>query len=359
MHKLNNIYRFFGSALTVKGFVSYLGEIKNFAEDTKTVLIKGGAGSGKSTFIKRAVKQFSKGEKTELICCSLDPQSLDGALIKNKKLALIDATPPHNIEPSLIGINEDMVSLYDFFDSNKLLLNKPQILKIKGEEDALKNHAQSLVCAAGMLLSSNESIAARALDALKLANYTARLCMREVKGPLNKKGRVHNRFLTALTQDGVLAFTDTAEKICNRIYVIEDDLGAVSNVILDSLCKTAVQMGYDVYACRCPMSLTKRIDHLLIPELSLGFMTSNKFHPICVQPYKTIRSGRFFSREILKSHSQRLRFQKKAARELLNQASQCIGSSLIKHNELEKFYNDACDFKAREEYVNNKLAAYI
>lgn len=355
MLKNNNTYRFFGSALTVKGFVSFLNELK----ESKTVLIKGGAGSGKSTFIKKAVATLSNDGKTELICCSFDKNSLDGAILKNKSISFIDATPPHNVEPRLSSVNEDVVSLYDFFDSNKLLLQKDRILKIKGEEDAFKSHAQSLVRAAGMLLSSNESISARALDTQKLSNYTARLCMREIKHPLDKKGRVNNRFLTALTENGVLAFTDTATKLCSRIYVVEDNLGVVSGIILDSLCKTATQMGYDVYACRCPMSLTSRIDHLFIPELSLGFMTSNKFHPVSVEAYKIIRSSRFLDKEKLKAYSHRTKFQQKAARELLKEASSALSLSLKKHIELEEFYINACDYKGREEYLNKKLAAYL
>ena len=69
-------------------------------------LIKGGAGTGKSSLIKKVLK---RGEDCGLRCeswhCSGDPKSLDGVYIHDLDVAVIDATSPHAVEPKIPTIH--------------------------------------------------------------------------------------------------------------------------------------------------------------------------------------------------------------------------------------------------------------
>lgn len=353
MLKSENTYRFFISSVTPNGFVSYMPELVDEKKYSQIYLIKGGAGSGKSTLIKKTATLVPC-ESAEHIYCSLDTSSLDAAVFDNK-LSIVDATPPHSTEPCLSGAVHKVLSLYDFFSSAKLSQNKTEIMSLYAAEKQLSARKNALVRAAGMLLSSNESLASRCINVDKLTNYVTRLALREIKSSKENKGEVKNRFLSTITESGLYIFTDTAKKLCDKIYVIDDDNGAVSGIICESIIKAAVNEGYCVYACRCPMSVSGRIDHVFIPKLSLGFMTSNKFHPINVDSYKTIHTARFMDKEKMQEYSYRATFQKKAARELLAEAARLCGGITKKHFELEKFYIDACDFKARNEYFEKIL----
>lgn len=356
MLQSENTYRFFIGATTPNGFVSYTSELANENEIDCACLVKGGAGSGKSTFIKKAASALANGSVNELIYCSLDPESLDAALICDGKLSLIDATAPHTIEPKISGAFENVVSLYDFFDTDFLRANKDKIATLRREEEMLKERSRALIRAAGMLLSSNESLASRCLDIEKLTNYITRVCIREFKDEKGKQGTVKNRFLSAVTQNGIMAFTDTINKMCDRAYVIDDTSGAASSVICEAILKTAVKFGYDAYACHCPMSITDRIDHVLIPKLRLAFVTSNSFHPITLKDGKIVHTARFYNKDLMHRYSNRARFQMKAAKQLLAEAAGVIALTLKKHKEIEKYYVGCCDFAARERYFKGVIS---
>lgn len=343
-----NIYHFFMSAYTPNGFASHFNELADPQRYKKAYLIKGSSGSGKSTLIKKVAGYIkNSAEHIELIHCSLDTSSLDGAIF-DEKISIFDATPPHNLEPKLPGAYEQIISLYDCFDNESLASMEREISKIKAAEEIHKSRAQSFIRAAGLLISSNESIAARCINTEKLANFITRLCLRELKEPKTYRGEVRKRFLSTISEEGVFMFTNTAKKLCDRLFVIDDPNGAVSGIILGGILSAAQDMGHTVYACACPMSKSGRIEHLFIPELSLGFMTSNKFHPIDIEHYKTIHTARFMDREAMGKYSARASFQRKAARELLKEAATFIKMQREAHSAIEEYYKSACDVEKRE-----------
>ncbi len=350
----NTTYNFFMSAVTSNGFNSYFPELTD-EEKYKTVyLIKGGAGSGKSTLIKKAAEKMDgKNKNAELIFCSADPQSLDAAILCDK--TIIDATAPHIIEPTLSGAFENVVSLYSCFDNSRLMENREKMKEAAEEEIINISRAESFIRAAGMLLLSNESVAARCINTDKLSGFIARFCMREIKKNNGKVGEIKNRYLSTLCDKGVFIFTDTAKKLCSRFYIIEDESGAVSGIILDEILRKAVSMGYCVYRCTCPISKSRRTEHIFIPELSLGIMTSNKFHPIFIEGAKVVRASRFLIKEKIRNYSHRTSFQQKAARSLLLEASVFLKKRLEAHKKLEEFYALACDNDMRNKLFEKTL----
>lgn len=352
-----NAYHFFMSATTSGGFVSNFGELVDENRYKRVYLIKGGAGSGKSTLIKKAAEKASLTQnRLELIHCSADPDSLDAAILGDT--TILDATFPHMTEPCLPGVFERMVTLYDCFDNAVLRQNETDIRRALGDEEINKSRADSFIRAAGLLLYSNESIAARCINSEKLSGFIARLCMREIKKAKTYKSEQRKRYLSALSGDGVFMFTDTAQKLCSRLFVINDDNGAVSGIILDGLLRAALSAGHIVYSCACPLSKSGRIEHLFIPELSLGFMTSNKFHPIELSAAKTIHTSRFLDKEKMRQYSYRTSFQRKAARELLKEAAGFLSRRLSAHKRLEEFYAQACNDSLRKEVCDSVLAEF-
>ena len=82
------------------GFCSFFEEIYNPYKNHHPYIIKGGPGTGKSTLMKKvARKAEEKGYETELIYCSSDPQSLDGIIVKDIGVSVIDGTSPSTKRP--------------------------------------------------------------------------------------------------------------------------------------------------------------------------------------------------------------------------------------------------------------------
>lgn len=92
-----NYHRFFGAS-TPDGSVNY---IDNLTEKlTARYFIKGRAGTGKSTFLKRLVREANKkGFDTEIYYCSFDKDSLDMVIVPELDFCVFDSTAPHEMFP--------------------------------------------------------------------------------------------------------------------------------------------------------------------------------------------------------------------------------------------------------------------
>jgi len=88
--------RFFMGASTPGGFVSYTDELYEKNGEWRAFLIKGGAGTGKSSLMHKVLEHMKqRGVEGVSILCSSDPKSLDGVIFPSVKACIVDATAPH------------------------------------------------------------------------------------------------------------------------------------------------------------------------------------------------------------------------------------------------------------------------
>ncbi|MBP5618182.1 MAG: hypothetical protein J6X61_03420, partial [Clostridia bacterium] len=91
--KQANLPTFFAGAMIPDGYLSHLGELYDPAGGWIAYLIKGGAGMGKSTLMKRVLAALTAtGEPAWRIPCPSDPDSLDGVIFPGRRVCLLDAT---------------------------------------------------------------------------------------------------------------------------------------------------------------------------------------------------------------------------------------------------------------------------
>ena len=122
--------KYFVCANSGLGFVNYFDDILKDME--KIYIIKGGPGSGKSTMMKSIGKQYEeKGFDVDYIYCSSDPNSLDGIIINDYNIAIVDGTAPHVIEPKTVGAVEEYVSFTSAWNIDKLKENKDAIKELQ------------------------------------------------------------------------------------------------------------------------------------------------------------------------------------------------------------------------------------
>lgn len=331
---------FFLGALSPAGFHGYFAQLT--AQPGLTpFLIKAGPGCGKSTMMKKLAALGSG--TVERIHCSSDPASLDGAVFWEQNTAILDATAPHTLEPACPVAVEQVVSLYHTLDRARMQANAGEVRALFGRCSCLQGRAARYLAAAGALLLENRRLAAGVADEGKARRYAARLAERRMprqEGP----GRESVRLLSAVTPDGILAYRNTVEALADDVIVLRDEYGAVSRVILAELRRQALERGLFVITCRCPLAPEDKIDHLLLPELGLAVLTSNSWHPMEFCGQHNMRCSRFADPEGLRARRQRMRFNQKAAAELLAQTSALQREARCAHNELETYYRSAADF---------------
>ena len=90
---------FFLGANSEEGFFSLYDQLLGGRLDDLMIL-KGGPGCGKSTFMRRMGAAMERaGERVVYINCSGDPDSLDAAIFLDRNAAIVDGTSPHGTAP--------------------------------------------------------------------------------------------------------------------------------------------------------------------------------------------------------------------------------------------------------------------
>ncbi len=351
---MNNGKTVFLTANSGEGFISLFNGSYDKSDGWHTYIIKGGPGTGKSSFMKQVAERLEKmGERIIYCPCTSDPDSLDGIIAINIKLCIFDGTAPHILEPEAPGICEEIINLGAFWNGEILRRNADKILELNKENKGLHKTASRYICAAAKLYKDNYKIASLFTD-FKAADRYARLL---IKKYFKRKGKAAARkecFLCGITPKGIVSFPKTVTENFKNTVIIEDRFGAASTAIFRSLTAAALIRGYKTVTVKNPLLPGTVTDGLLIPELSLAFLTENDFIKYDA-PVRRTHERRFSAHAQKKAARNRTTFSRKIARELLRTASATLKSAKAVHDEIENFYIDAMDFKEKEKFTKEFL----
>lgn len=352
---------FFLGGNTPRGFVSFFDELYNPYKTSGAYIIKGGPGTGKSTFMKKIADVLEKkGVAVERVHCASDPESLDGIIAPDIDFSMADGTSPHVLEPKFPGAAETIVNLGQFWNKELLCSNRDTIVRLTLENSLCHRRSSNYLSAAGSLDSQTKALAGSFVRNEKIDSFVTRFAARELKKTSSKEpGRRYRRFLSAITPDGTVLFEETLRKLACRIIALEDRYGVAASLIVSRIGDIAIRKGYDVIFCACPLDPTES-EHIIIPDLSLALVTIKKEHPFTVAPDRVIHCDRFI-REEIKECRQTLRLNIKLKSLLIDESVRLLSQARSTHDLLEVEYRKAMDFDALTEYTEefiNKLAAY-
>ena len=249
------------------------------------------------------------------------------------------------MEPDAPGADEVVVSLYHTIDAGKLSLHREEVKALFARNASLRSRAARYIASAGSLLLDSRRAEACCANFEKVRRYAKRLCTRMLpRLPDTARPSEELRLLSAITPKGLVFYHGTLQALADRSIVFRDDYGAISRLLLELIRAEALARGYQIITCPCAMHPDDKIDHILIPELKLAFLTDNRWHPVQLPGVQAVRCSRFLDRENLAGYRARLRFNERAAAELLEQASALMAQAKSCHDELETYYRAAVDF---------------
>lgn len=342
---------FFLGASTPMGFYSLFSELHIPEEGWRLYILKGGPGTGKSTFMKKiAAEALKRGLHHELIYCSSDPESLDGVIIPSLRISVADGTSPHILEPQYPGISEITLDLGAFRNDSLLRENAEEIITKTKENKAQHKKCMDFLSAAKGAYNDTAGVVLSALKIERLHRFAEKLAQAKLCSQSDREGQQKKRFLSAITPDGIRMFSDTFSDMCENIYILDDSFGHASSVILKILSLKTREAGLDSIICHCPMSPEYNAEHLIIPDLSLGFYTANRHHPESFSDAKHIDCSRFLDREHLHRHKNRIAFNNRSYDEFLYEAVNCLGRAKSIHDTLEDYYISSMDFDKMNGY---------
>lgn len=336
--------QYFLGANSPAGFYSLYDQLIVPETARAIYILKGGPGCGKSTLMRAVARQLEQaGAACEYILCSGDPDSLDAVVLPQLGTALVDGTAPHVVEPKYPGVVESYVNLGECYDRAALGDLRASIMDcMRGYKGCYQRAYRCLGAAAEIREDVRATLLTEGLEQ-KLAKRAKGILSREVKPRRGAQpGQVRQRFLGAVTHRGQLCLYGTALAQCQRIYELTDRY-ALAHPMLAHLLSGAVNGGYDVVACPDPMA-PERLAHLLIPQLSLAFLSSAPDLPFQGEAFRRVRLDSVADAEILRRNRPRLRFAQKVSAALVEEAVDSLAQAKAMHDELESLYNPYVDF---------------
>lgn len=343
--------QYFLGGNTPSGFYSLYHELSQPEHMQALYILKGGAGCGKSSLMKRVGRHAqAAGLAAVEILCSGDPESLDALILPQLATAIVDGTAPHVVEPKCPGVVERYVDLSQFYSWVGLQAVKGDILAATHAYQSHYKQVYRCLGAAGTLRQDvYESLSPPDLQQ-KLAKRAKGIIARELKRG-GQGGQLSQRFLSAVTHQGYLTLWDTVRAQASRVYELQDRYG-LAHHLLSPILTAALAAGHDAVACPDPMA-PDRLAHLILPGLSLAFVTSFPGHAWPHHSYRRLRLDAAAEDASPHLNRPRLRFTRKIAAALEEEAFSALSLAKSAHDELETLYNPHVNFSGVYDTADN------
>jgi hypothetical protein len=325
----------------------------------RVFIIKGGPGTGKSTFIKRVGAELSNaGWDITYIRCSGDPASMDGVICPDAGVAVVDGTAPHVLDPSCPGAREEILNFGDYWDTDMLIRHRPDIIKLDKEKKEYVKRAYNYLGAAGLIYDDNNHIFSDAVEIGKLNNFIAKL-LDELFYDMDysvKMGTDIKFFATAVTASGIQGDVENLFKN-QKVYSIKVPFGYSTSYVLEKVKQRAHTSGYMTESFYSGFD-SESLEHVSVPELDFCVVTSNDFHPVQGSDlYYEYPIEGFFAEYALCSAKDDLKYNRIRFDELLEKAERCLFKSRQRHNEMEEIFISSMDFDELELYSGLAMSA--
>lgn len=365
MDHSGNIKHVFPGSNTAFGFYSLFSHILSPNDAHKIYVIKGGPGTGKSSFMKRIGNALvEQGIDVEFHHCSSDPNSLDCVCIPSLKVALFDGTAPHVIDPCYPGVVDHILNFGALWDTSKLIQHKEAIL---AESKIISSHfkkAYFYLAAAKNIYDNLVFTEEKAVDENKkllLENSLIHSIFDDVSDEVSK-GSSRDLFSSAITPEGFIDYLHTIIGKTKYIHFLKESFGCHTKELMMHIKELALQKGLHIECYHSPIDPDK-IEDILIPSLDSCITTSHFFHKAKVFPTHIYDFTACLDQNISKNIQLEVDRDKKLMLDLFDKGIASLSVAKKLHDNLEQFYISSIDFNRLdvifEEVLNEILALKI
>jgi len=375
--KIRNMYP---GGNTPDGFHSYYSYILPQRKAKKIFCLKGGPGVGKSTLMKRIGEHFADcGEDVDFLWCSSDPDSLDGVLIRDRNVAVVDGTAPHIVDPKNPGAVDEIVNLGEHWDQEALYRHRDEIIGCGEEISRYFEYAyEYLKCAQQQymfmeklfdsLVSHDdmkiyESIVHKEIDRTgSVSGAEERVEKSRGAGKKTTRGVKKKAFATAITPGGIKNHLPSIISDIREIIVVDVPLGFRADSIIVSVSERFTDAGFDVEEYYCPMFPEEKAEHAVCRDAGVAVITCSEYHDIedmglCraaanVSICSDVRRGMRANPAV----ADMLEELTEESGENITRAVKMLKQAKSRHDTLEEYYAPNMDFSGIEEEQNKIIA---
>ncbi|MEG0842829.1 MAG: PRK06851 family protein [Romboutsia sp.] len=297
--------------------------------------LKGGPGVGKSSMMKKIGKEFiDKGYDVELFHCTSDPSSLDGVVIKELGVVLLDATAPHIVDPKNPGAVDEIVNLGGYWNLEELENNKEGIIECNKDISRSFKRAYKYLKSAEPIYRNIEEKNIDCMDFGKV-NLITEQVIEKIFEDINSTGRYikeRHLFGTAITPVGHVDYTDSMLNQAEKVYYLNGDIGTGRTTLLRKIYEKAVEKGMSVEVYHYPL-IPEKIETILIDDLKIAITISSLF-----KDEEQINLKSCMNEENVALYEEEVEFDRNILDELINCAISNLKRAKSKHDVMENYY---------------------
>ncbi len=338
---------YFAGANTKNGYTSCFQQIVG-NKYKKVYIMKGSAGCGKSTFMKRiGERALRDGLSVEYIRCSADSNSLDGVLLPEKGIAVVDGTAPHVMNMKYPSARENIINLGEFWDESKLKPKREELIALTDRKLACYGNIYRALSAAGSVREIRNSLVKEALLEKKMAAFVNRICKKLIK-PGTGEESIYLQ--TAFNHNGFESLPTFSDAV--NVYLIRDKYD-IAYRLLEMIREYAEKTGAERIVSFDPVDF-KKPEALYFPKENLLFVVEQKYVPRETKKAenKPINTARFINKNAYAEIRQKDRGAFKLYKALLDAAKQYFLEASQLHESIERIYVRAMDFARLTDYTN-------
>lgn len=334
------------------GFISCFDRLIPEGTLRRMIVLKGGPGVGKSTFMRRVHAALCQdGAPSTLYFCSGDPDSLDAVAVPDAGLLILDGTAPHTVDPKIPGARDGILNLGAFLNEEAMRPRLGQIKDVMADHAACSRRARACLAAARALCEDNAALVASAVDDARQERMLRALIRTTLcdAAPQDAAPFARPVITDAVTPKGELCLI--AENAQPRVIRLVRHWAMDLTPVLRRLSQSVQAAGYAVEEHLCP-AVPGRLLHLTIPALRTLVTTSD-----------LLPSEQLFDFAACAPQSSLLRHEcaleqgRAAVKMHVHRAVSSLAQAKQLHDELETFYVPNMDFAKWQQALDETLAS--
>ena len=340
----------FPGAMGPEGFISCFDQLIEESALRRRIILKGGPGVGKSTFMRRLHAALCSEEASStLYFCSGDPDSLDAVALPERGVLVLDGTAPHIVDPQIPGARDSIVNLGECLNEAAMAPRLPHIKACMADHAAASRRARAYMKAAHPIARDNAALLDSCCDPAKRRQMTAALISAVLAqhGKPSELPRVRSVITDAITPKGELCLlSEGAQK---RVIRLVRHAGMDLTSVLKALSNAILAAGFDVEEHLDPLA-PGCLRHISIPALSTLVTTGE-----ALASEQTFDFAACIPQSTLLRHECALEQGRTAVKQLLHRAVSAMVQAKQLHDELETFYVPNMDFSKWQNIFDKTL----
>lgn len=351
MAKIRNM---FPGGNTYNGFHSFYEFIVSETACRK-IILKGGPGVGKSTLMKNIGASFAEQDyDVEYHWCSSDTHSLDGIVIGDQALCILDGTAPHVVDPRFPGVYDEIINLGEFWDESQLVKNREKVISLIRSIGKCFDRAYNRLKESEFAYRECKSYTQESADPTK-ANRNILALADEFLQHASKIDRSpRHLFAAAITPLGVVDTINSLIEKTDRVFAVKGNPGSGVKELFDYIVKLASLNGIFLEVFHSPFDPVE-IDLIILPynhaalvDIS-GWLVDYQKELQNKRYKRMLDFNQFIDYSILDAYAKHFAFAKERFENGVQEAVHFIEQAKSYHDELESYYIPAMDF----EGINN------